>query len=135
VADGASGSRSRAGCGVRTVNHETYLTIAQAAELMGLSRRQARRRLTAIHATHSHLRLLERPAHDGCRVNYRVNPAALRRILLDDDAVTLQDVSERVGFLESDVRSLQIRTGRLENESIQRKRCCKSDPVNWRNGT
>jgi hypothetical protein len=111
------------------------LTIAQAAELMGLSRRQTRRRLTALHAKHPALRLLQRPAYDGEGVNYRVSPSALRRVLLDDDAITLQDVSSRVGILEADGRVSRLRIDRLENEHNRRKSCQFSDRPTVESGT
>lgn len=98
-----------------------FLTISQAAELMGLSRRQARFRLTRIHGQHPELRLLERAAYDGTGGNYRVNPAALRRVMLDRDAITLQDVSSRVGILDADLRTAKLRIDRLERETFQQK--------------
>lgn len=99
-----------------------FLTISQAAALMGLSRRQARFRLTRLHASHPELRLLERAAYDGTGGNHRVNPAALRRVLLDADAVTLQDVSSRVGIMDADLRTAKLRIDRLENETFRQKR-------------
>lgn len=114
---------------------DQFLTIAQAAVLMGLSRRQARRRLTALHAKHPQLRLLHRPAYDGEGANYRVSPTALRRILLDEDAITLQDVSERVGLVEADQRVARLRIDRLENESNRRKTSGNSDRPAVESGT
>lgn len=108
---------------------DDLLTIAQAAVLMGLSRRQARRRLTALHAKHPQLRLLHRPAYDGQGGNHWVNPRALRRVLLDDDAITLQDVSSRVGILEADTRVTRLRIDRLENENNRRKSCGQTQPA------
>jgi hypothetical protein len=106
-----------------------YLTIAQASPLMGLSRRQARRRLTEIHALHPQLRLLHRAAYDGKGGNHWVNPRALRRVLLDDDAITLQNVSSRVGILEADTRVTRLRIDRLENEHNRRKSCGQMHPA------
>lgn len=108
------------------------VTIAQAAELMGLSRRQARRRLVALHAAHPSLGLLERPSYDGGRAVHRVNARSLRRILLNDDHVAVQDISQRVGLLESDRATMQARIGRVEKTLFQQDTCCKHTPANGR---
>jgi len=94
------------------------LAMGAAAELMGLSRWQARKRLIKINRQHPQLRLLQRAAYDGTAGNYQVLASALRRILLDEDAISLQEVDSRVGFAESDIRGLQARVGRLENKRI-----------------
>lgn len=60
------------------VEQELLLTIAQAAVMMGRSRRQTRRILTRINAERPGLGLLQRVA--GCRP-YGVNPYALRWVM------------------------------------------------------
>ena len=98
------------------------ISIPQAAGLMGLSRTQAWRRLVRLNRKYPQLRILQRAAYDGTAGKHMVSVASLRRILLDEDALTLADVSGRVGFVESDIRSLQSRVGRLENERFQQRK-------------
>lgn len=102
---------------------EKTISVPQAAALMGISRSQAWRRLVTINRKYPNLRLLQRAAFDGTSGKYRVLTSAFRRILLDEESMTLAEVSERVGFIEADVRSLQARVGRLENSRYQQKIC------------
>jgi hypothetical protein len=41
--------------------------------------------------------------------------------MLDRDAITLQDVSARVGILDADLRTAKLRIDRLERETFQQK--------------
>src|SRR5512138_3668090 len=93
------------------------LTLAQAAELMGVSRSHARRILTRRHHQNPALGILQRPtgAPEGHIV---VNPRALRALLVSGTASDLDDMSQRVGLLESDIASLQVRMARVEKKNV-----------------
>jgi hypothetical protein len=105
------------------------LTIVQASALLGLEYRQGHRLLTAVHAKHPGLRLLFRPGYKGTGGNYDVNPHALRRLMLDDEGMLLNDTVQRVGYLESDLRSITIRVGGLEKSTKGQKACSKYAPA------
>lgn len=110
------------------------LTVAQAAPLMGLSRRQARRRLVELHAQDPGANLLLRAAQ-GSQVGWwRVDACALRRVLLGEQSA-VADLRNRVGFLESDVRGLGHRIGHVEKIAIQQKSCQKASENGRPNGT
>ncbi len=97
------------------------LTIPQAAALMGLGRVQAWRRLTSINGRYPELRILHRCGNDGRRAVYLVSPGALRRLLLDDDAIVIGDIASRVGILEADARITDARLAHLERCQPSRK--------------
>jgi hypothetical protein len=97
-----------------------FLTVSQAAPLMRLSRRQALRRLVELHRASPALGLLSRACHGGFRGVYRVSAKALARILSGEGQDELQDLSSRVGLLESDRATMQARIGLLEKKISQR---------------
>lgn len=89
------------------------VSLRVAAEFMGVSRRHARRILNLRHQQNPQLGILLRPsgAPEG---HIEVSASALRQLVLggvDDDA---EDLSQRVGLVESDIASLQIRLARIE---------------------
>jgi hypothetical protein len=103
----------------------TTLTVAQAAELMGLSRRHARKRLVWLDEAHPARGLLHRPS--GSPVGHlEVNPQALRQILLGQFHDETEDLSVRVGLAESDISTLQNRMRRVEIATEKQKRCSDS---------
>jgi hypothetical protein len=100
------------------VNQVLRLTIAQAAEAMGLSRRQARRRLHELHQAHQSAGILHRlPGARG----WEVSPRGLGLVLSGELEARAEEVAQRVTFLESDMRSVQYRIGRLEDSTNPQK--------------
>lgn len=96
------------------------LTVAQAAPLMGLSRRRTRERLIQLDRQFPNRGLLRRPG--GPLGNILVNPVALRQIILGQFHGEREDVLERVGLVESDIAVLQARVRRVELAVSERKR-------------
>jgi hypothetical protein len=96
-------------------------TIAQAAVLMKCSRRHARRVLRERHEQDPRLRVLTRPtgAPEG---NIAVNLMALAEIL-HGRSTEIDEAVGRIGYLESDVSSLQARIGRIEKIVIPHVSC------------
>jgi hypothetical protein len=106
------------------INQVLRLTIAQAAEAMGLSRRQALERLVRHHQKHPSAGILHRIP--GTR-RWEVSPRGLGLVVSGEIETWAEEVARRVAFLESDMRSVQYRIGRIEESSIQQKTCRHGD--------
>lgn len=112
----------------------SFLSLHQAASLMGLGRHQARRRLLALHRERPDLALLRR-ANAGQQSGWwQVDPSVLRLLLLPTSDIDAKDMYDRVGFLESDVRSLQARIGRVEKRQIEQDLCSRMRSMRKKNG-
>lgn len=91
-----------------------YLTIRQAADLMGVSPKQALRRLTRWHK----LDLSGKVLIGGPKLfhgRYFVNPIALGRIMRDCDDNMYDLLNKQVDILQSDVLTLCERVRVLED--------------------
>src|SRR5512145_130039 len=89
------------------------VSLRVAAEFMGVSRRHARRILNLRHQQNPQLGILLRPsgAPEG---HIEVNVRALRQLVLGGAEPHEDDLAQRVGLVESDIASLQIRLARME---------------------
>jgi len=96
-------------------------TIAQAAVLMKCSRRHARRVLRARHEQDPRLGVFRRPS-GATEGKISVNLMALAEIL-NGRSTEIDDAVGRIGYLESDVASLQARIGRIEKIAIPQLSC------------
>lgn len=93
-------------------NEVVYLSIAQSAPFMGLSRRRTRERLIFLDRQCPQKGLLRRPG--GPLGNIEVNPFRLLEVIRGDFVSETADLSLRVGLVESDVATLQARVRRVE---------------------
>jgi hypothetical protein len=89
------------------------LTIVAAAELMGVKRSWAHEVLTRRHKQHPELGLLARPT-GVARGRFLVDARALREIIRGGCVKEIEDLSNRVGMLESDAITTQSRLDRVE---------------------
>lgn len=89
---------------------------------MGLSRRHARKRLVWLHQQHPQKGLLRRPsgAPEG---HIEVNPYQLRAVILGEFCDEQQDLSLRVGLVESDIVTIRTRLRKIDLEIAKRKTC------------
>jgi hypothetical protein len=96
------------------------VTVAVAAEFMGLSRRHARKRLVWLHQQHPEKGLLRRPS--GCAEGHiEVNPYQLRLVVLGEFCDEQAELSLRVGLVESDITTLKTRLDRINTRLSQLK--------------
>jgi hypothetical protein len=110
----------------------TWLSIAQSAPLMGLSRRRTRERLIEIDRTSPHRGLLSRPG--GPLGDICVNAEVLRAVILESAGHESNCAPSRLGLVESDVATLRARVRKTESELSKLKsllfgkiRCLKSE--------
>ncbi len=96
------------------------VSIKAASVFMGVCPRHARRILLKRHRNHPEKGLLSRPSGSS-EGHLEVNVAVLRAMVLGAADRELDELGERVGFCESDISSLQVRVGRIEKGTSQRK--------------
>lgn len=103
-----------------------WLKISEAAPLMHCCERQARNRLVGMQARHPKRELL-RDYRDprntsGKRAGrYMVNSEVLDELIREEADETIDDLTERVGSLETYWRIIKIRLRRLEKSESGRK--------------
>ncbi len=95
---------------------DATISLVAAAELMGIKRSWAHELLTKRHKARPELGLLTRPS-GAERGRLRVDARALREILRGGSSAAVEDLTDRVGMLESDVLTVEERLSRLERRS------------------
>lgn len=91
------------------------ITIKDAADLMGIKQRWARDLLHRRHKQCPELGLLSRPSGSP-RGDLRVDAKALREIMRGGTVQTIEDLTSRVGMIESDISTIQARVRRVERK-------------------